>query len=72
MVANVEQEKEWRERITQWRASGLSQRAFALEHGFSPETDQLLVAAFGRGAAVAGVSPCARDGGRRPWHHQSA
>jgi hypothetical protein len=35
MVANVEQEKEWQERVAQWRASGLSQRAFALEHGIS-------------------------------------
>jgi hypothetical protein len=37
MVANVEQEEAWQERLAQWRASGLSQRAFALEHGFSPE-----------------------------------
>jgi hypothetical protein len=35
MVANAEQEKAWQERVAQWRASGLSQRAFALEHGFS-------------------------------------
>ena len=35
MVANVEQEKAWQERVAHWRASGLSQRAFALEHGFS-------------------------------------
>lgn len=35
MVAKVEQEKVWHERVAQWRASGLSQRAFALEHGFS-------------------------------------
>jgi hypothetical protein len=35
MVANVEIEKAWQERVAQWRASGLTQRAFALEHGFS-------------------------------------
>lgn len=35
MVANAEQEKAWQERVAAWRASGLSQRAFALEHGFS-------------------------------------
>lgn len=35
MVATVGKEKEWQERVAQWRASGLSQHAFALEHGFS-------------------------------------
>lgn len=35
MVAKLEREQEWQERIAQWRASGLSQRAFALKHGFS-------------------------------------
>jgi hypothetical protein len=32
-VANSEREKVWQERLVQWRASGLSQRAFALKHG---------------------------------------
>jgi hypothetical protein len=35
MVAKQERPQEWQERVAQWRASGLSQRAFALEHGFS-------------------------------------
>jgi hypothetical protein len=35
MVAKLERQQEWQERVAQWRASGLSQRAFALEHGFS-------------------------------------
>lgn len=35
MVAKQERQQEWQERVAQWRASGLSQRAFALEHGFS-------------------------------------
>jgi hypothetical protein len=34
-VAKLERQQEWQERVAQWRASGLSQRAFALEHGFS-------------------------------------
>jgi hypothetical protein len=35
MVANLEREKQWQERVAQWQASGLSQRAYAIEHGFS-------------------------------------
>jgi hypothetical protein len=35
MVAKLERQQEWQERVAQWRASGLSQRAFALERGFS-------------------------------------
>jgi hypothetical protein len=35
MVAKLERQQEWQERVAQWRTSGLSQRAFALEHGFS-------------------------------------
>ena len=34
-MANNEREQLWRERVTQWQASGLSQRAYAIEHGFS-------------------------------------
>jgi hypothetical protein len=33
-VANSEREKLWRERVAHWRASGLSQRAYAIEQGF--------------------------------------
>jgi len=32
-VVNFEREKIWQERVVQWRASGLSQRAFAIKHG---------------------------------------
>ena len=35
MVANLEREKVWQERVAQWQASGLSQRAYAIEQGFS-------------------------------------
>lgn len=34
-MAKQERQQEWQERVAQWRASGLSQRAFAIEHGFS-------------------------------------
>lgn len=33
-MANEERVAQWEERIGQWRDSGLSQRAFALQHGF--------------------------------------
>jgi hypothetical protein len=33
-VANSEREKMWQKRVAQWRASGLSQRAYAIEQGF--------------------------------------
>lgn len=35
-MMNVEREALWRERIEQWRESGLSQRAYSLAHGFAP------------------------------------
>lgn len=33
-MSNQEREQVWMERIAQWRDSGLSQRAFALQHGY--------------------------------------
>ena len=33
-MANREREQLWIERIAQWRNSGLSQRAFAQQHGY--------------------------------------
>ena len=33
-VRNAEREQVWQERVAQWRASGLSQRAYAIEQGF--------------------------------------
>ena len=32
-MVNSEREEVWQERVVQWRASGLSQRAFAIKHG---------------------------------------
>ena len=34
MVANKERERLWQDRVAQWQASGLSQRAYAIEQGF--------------------------------------
>lgn len=34
MVAIPGREEMWKQRVAQWRASGLSQRAFAIEQGF--------------------------------------
>ena len=33
-MVNSEREKVWQERVAQWQASGLSQRAYAIEQGF--------------------------------------
>lgn len=33
-MANPEREQMWEQRVAHWRASGLSQRAYAIEHGF--------------------------------------
>lgn len=33
-MANIEREALWQGRIERWRASGLSQRAFALQEGY--------------------------------------
>jgi len=42
MVASAARKKEWQKLVTQWRASGLSQRAFALEHGVTQKQISLL------------------------------
>ena len=34
-MANLEREQVWQEHVAQWQASGLSQRAYATEHGVS-------------------------------------
>jgi hypothetical protein len=34
MMSNMEREQVWQERVAQWRASGLSQRAYAIANGF--------------------------------------
>ena len=34
-MANGEREQLWQERIEQWRSSGLSQRAFSMQHGYA-------------------------------------
>ena len=34
-MAGKEREALWQERVEQWGGSGLSQRAFALQHGYA-------------------------------------
>lgn len=34
-MVNAEREALWKERVAQWRSSGLSQRAFAEQHGYA-------------------------------------
>jgi hypothetical protein len=34
-MANDEREQLWRDRIAQLQASGMTQRAYAIEHGYS-------------------------------------
>lgn len=33
-MANIEREQLWQQRVAQWQASGLSQRAYAIKEGF--------------------------------------
>ncbi|MGK5033137.1 IS66 family insertion sequence element accessory protein TnpA [Janthinobacterium sp. MDT1-19] len=33
-MSNKDRQKVWKERVAQWQASGLSQRAYAIEQGF--------------------------------------
>ncbi|WP_441295253.1 IS66 family insertion sequence element accessory protein TnpA, partial [Massilia mucilaginosa] len=53
MVANVEQINEWQARVARWQASGLSQRAFAIENGVS----QRQVSYWARRLGEAQLSP---------------
>ena len=53
MVASAARKKEWQKLVTQWRASGLSQRAFALEHGVS----QKQISYWSRSLAATTPSP---------------
>lgn len=53
MVARDEQINEWHERVTRWRASGLSQRAFAIENAVS----QRQISYWARRLGEAQVSP---------------
>lgn len=52
-MASVEQINEWQERLARWQASGLSQRAFAIENGIS----QRQVSYWARRLGEAQVSP---------------
>lgn len=57
MVANSEREQLWQERVAQWQASGLSQRAYAIEQGFSARQVSYWVLRLTGAQAVPGLLP---------------
>ncbi len=56
-VMREEREKAWQKLVTQWRASGLSQRAFGLEHGVSQKQISYWSRRFAAAQASSGFVP---------------
>lgn len=56
-MSNKDREKVWEERVTQWRASGLSQRAYAIEQGFPIRQVGYWVRRLTKSPAVPGLLP---------------
>jgi hypothetical protein len=56
-VTNKDRQKVWEERVAQWRASGLSQRAYAIEQGFPVRQIGYWVRRLTRSPAVPGLLP---------------
>ncbi len=56
-MANIEREALWQERIERWRASGLSQRAFALQEGYPVRQVGYWVRRLSAAAAMAPLIP---------------
>lgn len=50
---NISREALWQERVSQWRASGLSQRAFALRQGYPVRQMGYWVRRLGKAATTA-------------------
>lgn len=57
IVANLGREQLWQERVTQWQASGLSQRAYAVKHGFSARQVSYWVRRLTGSQEVTGLLP---------------
>ncbi len=57
VVSNKERQKVWEGRVAQWRASGLSQRAYAIEQGFPIRQVGYWVRRLTRSQAVSGLLP---------------
>lgn len=56
-MSNKDREKVWEERVAQWRASGLSQRAYAIEQGFPIRQVGYWVRRLTKSPAVPGLLP---------------
>lgn len=56
-MVNVEREGLWKERVEQWREGGLSQRAYALAHGFPPRQVGYWVRRLTSGAPIQTLVP---------------
>ena len=56
-MSNKERQKVWEGRVAQWRASGLSQRAYAIEQGFPIRQVGYWVRRLTRSSAVPGLLP---------------
>jgi hypothetical protein len=56
-VSNKDREKVWEERVAQWRASGLSQRAYAIEQGFPIRQVGYWVRRLSKSSTVPGLLP---------------
>ena len=56
-MSNKDRQKVWEERVAQWRASGLSQRAYAIEQGFSIRQVGYWVRRLTKSPTVPGLLP---------------
>jgi hypothetical protein len=56
-MVNTEREAVWQERVEHWRASGLSQRAFALQEGYPIRQVGYWVRRLTRSPAAPGLLP---------------
>jgi hypothetical protein len=56
-VSNKDREKVWEERVAQWRASGLSQRAYAIEQGLPIRQVGYWVRRLAKSPPVPGLLP---------------
>lgn len=56
-MANTEREAIWQERVEHWRASGLSQRAFALQEGYPVRQVGYWIRRLTKSPAASGLLP---------------
>lgn len=56
-MSNKDRQKVWEERVAQWRASGLSQRAYAIEQGYQIRQVGYWVRRLTRSPAAPGLLP---------------